>query len=389
MPAAAIKSENSIVHEKWDNEDLAKVRIKVLKDHTDSVTSCQYIQESQKAASASTDCSVKLWNLKTGECIKTYEDLHTVNISQTHFMLDGSKFLTCGWDKALKFSDAETGKCLLQKCHEDFLTCCQLSHDGKLMAVGSDMSCSLKIYDVDSGALIHNLENFHKSSITSVKFAPDDDKIITTSSDRTAKFYDLLTGTTTLNLEGHTNIVSSCDISHDERNFATASWDKTILLWDVATGMYRSKGPTMLKGGHDGSVSCCQFSSDGLLLVTGSYDMNIVVWDLENSVQKLKLQGHSDWVNDVCFSEDQKWLLSCSRDTTLRLWNIEESDQIPMVMENKKTVNIKVAKCSKCGKPFSLSQLESFQDVTRCVFCRLAKPDKSWLGFSDSSNTSS
>lgn len=252
-----------------------------------------------------------------------------------------------------------------------------------MIAIGSDLAKSLRLYDIESGELIQELKDFHKSSVTSLRFAPGDDKVMTTSMDRTTKFFDLVSGINTITLEGHTNIVSSCAITYDERKFATASWDKTILLWDVATGMYRSKGPTVLKGSHEGSVSCCQFSNDGLLLVSGSYDMSIVVWDIENSAQKLKLQGHMDWVNDVCFSEDQKWLLSCSKDKTIRLWNLEESDQIPMVLENKKAVGVKVVKCSKCAKPFSLSQLESFQDITVCVFCRLASPDKSWLNYNE------
>jgi WD40 repeat protein len=39
---------------------------------------------------------------------------------------------------------------------------------------------------------------------------------------------------------GHINIIADCDISFDERKFATASWDKTVKIWDVATGAYRS-----------------------------------------------------------------------------------------------------------------------------------------------------
>lgn len=38
---------------------------------------------------------------------------------------------------------------------------------------------------------------------------------------------------------GHINIISCCDISHDERKFATGSWDKTVNIWDIATGSYR------------------------------------------------------------------------------------------------------------------------------------------------------
>ena len=51
----------------------------------------------------------------------------------------------------------------------------------------------------------------------------------------------------------------------------------------------------------------------GLLLVSGGFDHQVCVWDVENSVQKLRLQGHSDWVEDVSFSKDQKWVLSCSK----------------------------------------------------------------------------
>lgn len=66
-----------------------------------------------------------------------------------------------------------------------------------------------------------------------------------------------------LHYRGHINIVSSCDITNDERKFATGSWDKNICIWDIATGTYRSKGPVKLCAGHEGSISCCRFSPDG------------------------------------------------------------------------------------------------------------------------------
>lgn len=62
---------------------------------------------------------------------------------------------------------------------------------------------------------------------------------------------------------GHINVVSGCDITKDERKFATAAWDKNICIWDIATGTYRSKGPVKLTSAHEGSVSCCKFSQDG------------------------------------------------------------------------------------------------------------------------------
>lgn len=42
-----------------------------------------------------------------------------------------------------------------------------------------------------------------------------------------------------VNFSGHINIIASCAMSPDERKFATASWDKTVKIWDVTTGTYR------------------------------------------------------------------------------------------------------------------------------------------------------
>ncbi|KAK7114294.1 WD repeat-containing protein 88-like [Littorina saxatilis] len=372
---------------KWEHEDLAQVRIRVFRGHTDEVNKCQFFNDETRVLSTSTDCSIKVWDPRQGTELQSLDDAHSINAADAHCLEDGSKLVSCGWDKELHLWDLETGEPIWSATHMDMLTCCKLSNDGRLLCVGSDLFHELHIYDVNSGELVTGIKDYHEGSLTSCFFSPDDSRVITTSTDRTAKFYDLRSETCTIHLVGHENAISDCSISMDERKFATSSWDKTIQIWDIATGMYRSKGPTVLKGSHDGSVTACNFTDDGLQLVSGSADMSIVVWDVENSTQKIKLQGHAGWVNDVHFSKDQCWLLSCAKDSTVRMWNIEESDKIPIVMENKRAQGLKVTKCSNCGKPFSMSELENFRDVTVCVFCRLQSPEKIWLSFPDEPET--
>ncbi|PVD21137.1 hypothetical protein C0Q70_19303 [Pomacea canaliculata] len=376
------KSNNEVA--KWEHEDLAKVRIKVLRSHTDAVNKCQFFAGDRHILSASADCSIKVWDTQKGSVLHSLNDAHTINAAEAHCVQDGSRFASCGWDKNVHVWDMETKKKLWSATRSSIVTCCKISSDGRLVCVGSDLDHGLTVFDASSGEILHDFKDHHKSSLTSCVFSPDNTRIVTTSMDRTAKFFDLRSSKCTITLEGHTNVISACSFTQDDRKFATSSWDKTIKIWDISTGMYRSKGAQTLKGSHDGSVSCCDFTPEGLMLVSGGYDLSIVVWDVENKMQKLKLQGHAGWVTDVHFSLDQKWLLSCSKDKTVRMWNIEESDKIPIVMENKKAQGLKIIKCSKCEKPFSMSQLDSFRDVTLCVFCRLQSPEKSWLSFSDS-----
>ncbi|XP_041376182.1 WD repeat-containing protein 88-like [Gigantopelta aegis] len=382
--AAAGEAQSRYTLGLWENEELAKVRIKVFNKHTASVNSCDVFCNDRFVLTASDDHSVKLWDSRSGSLRRSYDELHSMEISEGRPSHDGTRFVTCGWDKMVKFWDTENGTCLWKLGHGGVVMCCKLSHNGNLVCSGSDFDNSVKITDTRTGDIVHNLKAFYKSTVTSCVFSFDDCKVISTSMDRTTKFFDLRSATNTISLGGHINVISGCAITQNERNFATCSWDKSVQLWDISTGMYRANGPISLKGSHEGSISCCNFSSDGLMLVTGSFDNCIVVWDSDNHVTKLKLQGHTNWVNDVKFTDDQKWLISCSKDKTVRMWNIEDSDKIPAVLENRKSIGLKVISCTRCKKPFSMSQVDNFRELALCVFCRLQNPEKSWLSLEES-----
>lgn len=113
--------------------------------------------------------------------------------------------------------------------------------------------------------------------------------------------------------KGHTDSVYC--LQFDQRKIISGSRDRTIRIWDVASGQQ-----TKVLTGHQGSVLCLRY--DDKHLITGSSDSTIFVWDLigdpvtgqgQGEVLK-RLVGHSMGVLDLCL--DEQWIISCSKVST-------------------------------------------------------------------------
>ena len=67
-------------------------------------------------------------------------------------------------------------------------------------------------------------------------FTPNGDRLISGSSDRTIKIWDVFTGTYLGTLQGHSHWVASLALSQDAKILISGSWDETIRCWDIPTG---------------------------------------------------------------------------------------------------------------------------------------------------------
>ncbi|MET9002700.1 WD40 repeat domain-containing protein [Amycolatopsis sp. NPDC004169] len=132
----------------------------------------------------------------------------------------------------------------------------------------------------------------------------------------TLTLWNLDTGTPT-RLTGHTGAVLNVAFSPDGRRIATASVDRTVLIWDPTTG-------AVLKtlGGHAGPVNGLQFSPDGRLLATAGHDLTVKLWDPTTGTQLAALTGHTSWVRTVKFSPDGHTLATAGHDQAIILWDV-------------------------------------------------------------------
>lgn len=180
---------------------------------------------------------------------------------------------------------------------------------------------------------LFRLMSGHLGWVRCVTFDPSNLWFATGSSDRTIKIWDSASGRLRLTLTGHVSGVRALAVSAHRPYMFSAGEDKAVKCWDLERNTVIRHYHGHLSGVYSAAVHPAMD-----ILCTGGRDSTVRVWDVRTRAQVMILGGHRDTVNAVVAQQADPQVMSASADATIRLWDLAGAACRTVLTQHRKGV---------------------------------------------------
>jgi Prp8 binding protein len=140
--------------------------------------------------------------------------------------------------------------------------------------------------------------------ITAICLAEAGNELFTGGIDNDIKVWDLRKQAVTYTLLGHTDTVTSLQMSPDNQTLLSNAHDSTVRTWDVrpfAPADRRIQTYDGAPSGQERNLLKASWDPKGEKIAAGSGDQSVAIWETRTGKLLNKLPGHRGAVNDVRF----------------------------------------------------------------------------------------
>lgn len=159
----------------------------------------------------------------------------------------------------------------------------------------------------------------HTAPVYAVAVSPDGKTFVTASFDRTIRVWDATTRETIRTIKDTDQITLSLAVSPDGRQFAAGGFDEAVRIYDLPF-----RAPTGAFTGLSGNPSSLVTSPDGKLVVSGDDARVVRLWNGETGVGIRNFPGVTEVITGVAFNSDYTQVLATSKDGYLRGWKADD-----------------------------------------------------------------